>query len=226
MDGGRRRGVPGPKPLLIATRSVHKIAEIRRMGANWDLAFFRPVSLDDALVPRSPAEDNLEPFDTFEKNARSKARHFATVSGLPTVADDSGLEVDELGGRPGVRSRRFAPAHEYPTLGPDEANNRHLLACLEGVPESRRGARYVCVVWFVDPESGQEAHFRGEAPGRVVKHPVGSGGFGYDPLFLDVDAGRTYAELSPREKDERSHRGRAFRELTRFLSRSFAPPQP
>lgn len=201
--------------LLLATRSPHKAREVARILAAAN-AGLRLVTLEDESIPYSPAEESLEPFDTFEENAASKARHFARLSGLPTVADDSGLEVDALGGRPGVRTRRFAPRERYAGLARDEANNRHLLALLRGVPTAGRGARYVCVACFVDPLTGVTAHFRGEAPGRILERPRGGGGFGYDPLFFDDEARCSYAELPAAEKNERSHRGRAFRQLARF----------
>ena len=203
--------------LLLATRSPHKAREVFRIlaaaGAGLDL-----VTLEDESIPYSPAEESLEPFDTFEENAASKARYFAGLSGLATVADDSGLEVDALGGRPGVRTRRFAPRELRAGLSRDEANNRHLVDCLRGVPTAERGARYVCVASFFDPLTGLTANLRGEAPGRILERPRGAGGFGYDPIFLDDEARRSYAELTAEEKNARSHRGRAFRELARFLA--------
>ena len=133
------------------------------------------------------------------------------------MADDSGLEVAALDGRPGVRTKRFAPLERYPGLERDDANNSHLLECLRGLPPAERWAQYVCVACYTDPQSGDMIHFRGEAPGRIVTRPRGQGGFGYDPLFLDMDAGRTYAQLTSDEKHERSHRGRAFRALAAYL---------
>ena len=205
--------------LLLATRSPHKAREVAQILAAAG-AGLRLVTLEDESIPYSPAEESLEPFDTFEENAASKARHFARLSGLATVADDSGLEVDALGGRPGVRTRRFASRERYPGLPRDEANNRYLVDRLRGVPSAQRGARYVCVACFFDPLTGRTAHFRGEAPGRILERPMGMGGFGYDPIFFDDEARRSYAELTAGEKDERSHRGRAFRALARFLASS------
>ena len=205
--------------LLLATRSPHKAREVAQILAAAG-AGLRLVTLEDESIPYSPAEESLEPFDTFEENAASKARHFARLSGLATVADDSGLEVDALGGCPGVRTRRFAPRERYPGLPRDEANNRYLVDRLRGVPSAQRGARYVCVACFFDPLTGRTAHFRGEAPGRILERPRGTGGFGYDPIFFDDEARRSYAELTAGEKDERSHRGRAFRALARFLASS------
>ncbi len=200
--------------LLVATRSAHKIAEIRDILAGVpDLAL---VDLDEAGVPKSPAEDDLEPHDTFEENAISKARYYHSVTGLPTVADDSGLEVEALGGAPGVRSKRFAPGDDLDGLERDLANNRYLLSKLRGLPPEARGARYVCVAALIEPGRAPRL-FRGEAPGRIVDEPRGSGGFGYDAHVLDVQSGGTYAELSLQEKNARSHRGRAFGALAEAL---------
>ena len=206
--------------LLLATRSAHKAREVGRILAQTRSGASRIVTLDEAAVPWSEAEEGLEPFETYEENAASKAHYFAGLTGMATVADDSGLEVDALGGRPGVRTRRFAPPGGYPGLDQDEANNRHLLERLNGVPPAGRGARYVCVACLVVPASGTTVHFRGEAPGRILNRARGSGGFGYDPIFLDEPTAHSYAELSADEKDARSHRGKAFRALAAHLVRS------
>ena len=208
--------------LLLATRSVHKAREVARILAGAGPGVPAIVTLEEADIPWTEAEEDLEPFDTFEENAASKARYFAGLTGMPTVADDSGLEVDALGGRPGVRTKRFAPPGGYPGLDQDEANNRHLLERLDGVPPARRGARYVCVACLVVQASGARAtlHFRGEAPGRILSRSRGSGGFGYDPIFLDERTARSYAELSADEKNARSHRGKAFRALAEHLARA------
>ena len=204
--------------LLLATRSAHKAREVARILRDGWSGDFLLATPEDVSIPRSPVEESLEPFDTFEENAASKARYFARLTGLPTVADDSGIEVDALGGRPGVRTKRFAPPGRYPHLSRDEANNRYLLDRLEHVPPERRGARYVCVAAFIDPAGGETARFRGEAPGRILREARGTGGFGYDPIFHDDELGRTFAELTEAEKNARSHRGRAFRRLARFLA--------
>lgn len=235
--------------LLLATRSAHKTAEVRRIVAAAEAALALPdaaglhaprlrlVDLHEAGIPESPAEDELERFDTFEENAAAKAEWFAALAGIPAVADDSGLEVDVLGGRPGVRTKRFAPVDAYPGLSRDEANNRHLLRLLQGVPPARRGARYVCVASLALPADAfperrersaassapvptalAPASFRGEAPGSILESERGSGGFGYDPIVLAAATNRTYAELAPEEKDRRSHRGQAFRALVRHLA--------
>jgi XTP/dITP diphosphohydrolase len=200
--------------LLVATRSSHKIAEIRDILAGVpDLHLF---DLDEAGVAKSPMEDELEPHDTFEENAISKARYFHALTGLPTVADDSGLEVDALGGAPGVRSKRFAPGDDLEGLERDLANNRYLVSKLQGLAPEARGARYVCVAALIEPGRPPRL-FRGEAPGRIVDTPRGVGGFGYDAHVLDLRSGGTYAELSSEEKNARSHRGRAFGALAAAL---------
>lgn len=214
-----------PIALLLATRNAGKAAEAKRI--------FRAaggptlITLEEAGLVESAEEDDLERFDTFEANASAKARHFALRFGLPTVADDSGLEVAALDGRPGVRSKRFANLADYPGLSRSEANNQHLLGLLEDVFGPARQARYVCVAAFFWPSLVRPAYdafadeapvlFRGEAPGRVLAAPRGEGGFGYDPVILHERLGRSYAEMTPREKDNRSHRGAAFRALVRFL---------
>ena len=208
--------------LLLATRSTHKAREVRRVLGGEGLEQCRVITLEDAGIPWTEEEEGLEPHDTFEENAASKALYFARLSGLATVSDDSGLEVDALGGRPGVRTKRFAPSGRYPGLSQNEANNRYLVQCLDGLPPARRSARYVCVACLVRPTSGMGpesaiASFRGEAPGRILTTARGAGGFGYDPLFFDPELGRSYAELTPAEKDARSHRGRAFRALAEDL---------
>jgi XTP/dITP diphosphohydrolase len=200
--------------LVVATRSVHKMTEIREILA--DVTGLELMDLSDAGVEYDSEEEELEPFHTFEENASSKARYFQSKTGLPTVADDSGLEVDALDGGPGVRTKRFAPGEDLEGEARDRANNAHLLHLLEGTPENNRGARYVCVAALAR-ENGGVAVFRGEAPGVVLESPRGGRGFGYDPVILDVASGRSFAELTAEEKNARSHRGRAFRALGEAL---------
>jgi XTP/dITP diphosphohydrolase len=205
--------------LLVATRSAHKLREIRRILA--DVPELEPVGLEEAGVAWAPEEEGLEPYDTFEENARSKARYFQQRTGLATVADDSGLEVDALEGAPGVRSKRFAAdggqhGPELEGQARDDANNRWLVRRLEGVPQEERTARYVCVAVLLEGE-GREIVTRGEAPGIIVDQPRGAGGFGYDPHFYDPELDRTFAEIPGEEKNARSHRGRAFRALAARL---------
>jgi len=200
--------------LLVATRSQHKIAEIRDILA--DVPDLELVDLDAAGVPESPEEEHLEPHETFEENAVSKARYFFGLTGLPTVADDSGLEVQALGGAPGVRSKRFAPGEGLDGLARDRANNRYLLEQLRALGSPDRRARYVCAAAFV--EDGQPPLvFRGVAPGVIVDEPRGEGGFGYDAHVLDPELGATFAELAAADKNRRSHRGKAFAALGEAL---------
>lgn len=203
----------------MASRSTHKISEIRRIlevAPN-----IRVLDLEEMCIPYDPSEEELERFDTFEENATSKASYFRRVTGLPTVADDSGLEVDLLGGAPGVRSKRFAPTCGREGIELDQANNAHLLALLGDAPLEERTGRYVCVAALErrKPETTgeQPTVVRGVASGLILDVPRGSGGFGYDPLFLDKELGRTFAEISPSEKNARSHRGRAFQALAERL---------
>jgi XTP/dITP diphosphohydrolase len=189
--------------------------EIREILA--DVPDLELLSLDDAGVKYLPEEEGLEPYETFEENARSKAVYFRERSGIPTVGDDSGLEVDALDGAPGVRTKRFAPGDHLEGEVRDQANNAHLLERLAGRPPQERAARYVCVAALAwEPDSVET--FRGEAPGIVMEVPRGQGGFGYDPIILDERSGKSFAELTPEEKNERSHRGRAFRAMGRAIA--------
>jgi XTP/dITP diphosphohydrolase len=190
------------------------MAEIREILAG--VPRLELLALDDLDLPPDPPEDELEPHDSFEENARAKAEHFFRLTGIPTVADDSGIEVDALGGAPGVRSKRYAPGEGLEGLARDLANNRHLLERLRDVPPERRTGRYVCAAALVTGE-GERRTFRGEASGVVVDEPRGEGGFGYDPHMLDPELGFTYAEMSATEKNARSHRGRAFEALRDHL---------
>jgi XTP/dITP diphosphohydrolase len=206
--------VSGRHTLLLATRNPGKVREMREMlAAHPALAL---VGLDEAGVDERPEDDAVEAFDTFEENALAKARHYAARSGLPALADDSGIAVDALGGAPGVRSRRFAPDHEVRGGAQDEANNRHLLRLLEGEPPERRTARYVCAAAIVTPD-GRELVRTGTCEGVILPGPRGSGGFGYDPLFYVPDEGCTFGELAPERKNAISHRGRAVRAAVEAL---------
>ena len=196
--------------LVVATRSPHKLTEIRRVLEK-DPGL-RVLSLDEAGIPASPEEDGIEAFDTFEENARAKAAYFNSLCGAATIADDSGLEVDVLDGAPGVRSKRFAPAPDLTGEERDHANNEHLVKLLASHKPGRRTGRYVCVA-VLHFGIGEPMVFRGEAPGTIVLEPRGEDGFGYDPHFQDAETGKTFAELDPEEKDARSHRGKAFRAL-------------
>jgi len=156
---------------------------------------------------------------TFEENARKKAEHYSRLApGKLVLADDSGLEVDALGGAPGVRSARYAADESSApasNLSVDEANNARLLRELASVADKARTARYVCVL-AVARDGGTLAAFRGEAAGVIARAPRGTGGFGYDPLFYFPALGRTFAELAPQEKAAVSHRGDAFRKFLQW----------
>ncbi len=212
-------GLAGRPRLVVATRSAAKLRELATL-----LALPRAVllSLDDAGVPADievPEEGS-----TFAANARAKARAYARLTGLPTLADDSGLEVDALGGGPGVRTRRFAGERAT-----DAENNARLLEVLGDLPPERRGARYVCVLSVAMPDRAGPrggvpivAEARGTCRGRIALAPRGSGGFGYDPIFepaREPPGGRTFGQYSTEEKHRISHRGRAARRLAPKLIR-------
>jgi XTP/dITP diphosphohydrolase len=187
--------------LLVASRNRKKLAELRRVldGAGVALTL---LSLDDVAAFDEVPETGA----TFEENALAKARDAFRATGLPSVADDSGLEVDALNGMPGVLSARWSGRH-----GEDLANTALLLAQLQDVPDSRRGAAFVSACALVS--SSGEVVVRGVWPGSIVREPRGDGGFGYDPVFVPSGASRTAAELTPDEKDAVSHRGRALAAL-------------
>ncbi len=204
--------------LLLATRSADKVREIRRIlaaaGCTVEIE-----SLDEAHVHWNSAEERIEEHDSFLANARAKAEYFARLTGRPTVADDSGIEVISLGGAPGVRSKRFAP--ESARLSGkelDAANNAELLRRLRGADAARRRACYVCVAVLLRKPSGPPEAFTGRSWGRILEEPRGSGGFGYDPLFLHEGLERSFGEAEPDEKDARSHRGEAFRLVAAALA--------
>lgn len=192
--------------ILLATRNPGKIREFRQALAGL------PVELQ--VRPDLPGEP--EEGATFLENARRKARAAARFAGMWALADDSGLEVDALGGGPGVRSARWSGR------GP-EGNNDLLLKELEGVPLERRTARFRAAVVLAAPDGSIVAEAEGTCEGLIGLERRGSGGFGYDPLFLLPDLGRTMAELDPEEKNARSHRGRALRALREILTRTPPP---
>lgn len=204
--------------LLVATRSAGKQREIRRVlePAGHEVLF-----PDEAGVPTFPTEEALELGESFETNARRKAEYFCRRTGLPTVADDSGLEVLALGGLPGVRSRRWSGA-TGPQDEVDRANNEELLRRLRGAPPERRRARYRCVLVLLRHPDAVPEVFEGLATGTILEAPRGSGGFGYDPLFFSDDLQKTFGEATPEEKDRVSHRGRALRALLDVLGHSAA----
>jgi XTP/dITP diphosphohydrolase len=202
--------------LLAATRSRGKQPEIRRILEPAGLEVSFP---DERGIWESTVEDTLENAESFEGNARRKAEYFARLTGLPTVADDSGLEVFSLGGAPGVRSRRFA-GEVGSAEAVDAANNAELLRRLRGAPESRRRARYRCVLVLLREPDGIPETFEGVCGGRILESPRGKGGFGYDPLFYSDELEQTFGEASPEEKDRVSHRGRALRALAAAMTQA------
>jgi XTP/dITP diphosphohydrolase len=185
--------------VLVASRNQKKLAELRRVLDGAGVSGLELVSLAD--VPEFP--EAPETGATFEENAMAKARDGFVATGLPCVADDSGLAVDALNGMPGVLSARWSGQH-----GQDEANYRLLLAQLSDVPAERRGAAFVSACALVS--AAGETVVRGEWPGTIATAPRGVGGFGYDPVFVPIGSQRSAAELSPAEKDAVSHRGRAL----------------
>lgn len=192
--------------LLVASLNPGKARELARLV---EAAGFRVLALRD----RGVVEAFEETFGTYEENARGKALHYARITGLVTVADDSGIEVDALGGEPGPRSARYGGE------GLDDAGRcRHLLRALEGVPDEARTARYVAVAAIARP-SGPDAVrlFHGTVEGRIMTAMRGSGGFGYDPLFYYPPFEATFAEVSEERKNRVSHRGVAFARLAAFL---------
>ncbi|TAK02975.1 MAG: non-canonical purine NTP pyrophosphatase [Chloroflexota bacterium] len=204
----------GRPRLVVATRSLHKLRELVEL---FHLEHGVLLSLDDLGIAGEPVEDGA----TFEANARIKARFAAEATGLPSLADDSGIEVDALGGGPGVHTRRYA--------GPDAtdaSNNAKLLAALSGLPPERRGARYVCVLALALPEAraprggARLILRRGTSRGRIGTAPRGDAGFGYDPIFepaVEPPGGRTLGQYATSEKHAISHRARAARRMTAVL---------
>jgi XTP/dITP diphosphohydrolase len=195
--------------LLLASRARHKVAELQDL---LDLPGVTLVTPDEVGIEGEPVEDS----DSFEGNAEIKARYYADRSGMPVLADDSGLEVDALDGRPGVYTKRYAG--EDPT---DIENNTKLLGELDGLPAARRGARYQCVLAFIDPALDIAPVLRaGSFEGRIATAPRGDGGFGYDPIFepeSEPPGARTVGQMTAAEKHAQSHRGKAARSMAEYL---------
>jgi XTP/dITP diphosphohydrolase len=190
--------VAEPRRIVLATRNPHKVAEIVRLAGATNIVF-------ESLADHPDVPDVPETGRTFAQNARLKARAVAAATGMPALADDSGLEVDALGGEPGVYSARYA--------GPganDAANCDLLLARLAEVPDDERTARFRCVIAYRHPD-GREWTVEGACEGRIGRECRGESGFGYDPLFFPVGQQRTFAEMKGAEKDALSHRGQAVR---------------
>jgi XTP/dITP diphosphohydrolase len=192
-----------PTRIVIASGNPGKLAEIARLLA--------PLGIDVVAQGALNVVDAEETGTTFEENALIKARHASAETGLAAIADDSGLAVDALGGRPGVYSARYAGSDAS-----DTDNVTKLLAELDGVVN--RAAAFHCVACFVEPAAENALIGRGAWHGEILTAPRGAGGFGYDPVFLDPETGRSAAELEAFEKDARSHRGQALRALVEALA--------
>jgi len=197
--------------LVVATRNQHKVREIAVLLAEAELAV-EAVTIDEV----APTAELREDEDTFEGNALAKARQASAACSLPAIADDSGIEVDALGGAPGVRSARWAgePCD-------DGRNNEKMLRELSVVPATRRTARYRCAAAFVDVAKNVEVVRSGTCEGVLLSKAQGTGGFGYDPLFFLPSLGRTMAEIDLVEKNRLSHRATAFRALAQALRENF-----
>lgn len=192
--------------IVLATRNKNKIEEIKRMSAGLPISI---LSLDD--FPNCP--DVVEDKDTFEGNAIKKAVAACQCTGKPAMADDSGLEVTALNGRPGVYSSRYAGGT---VPASDAKNNEKLLAELEAVPDEKRGAQFVCCIALAFSDGAVKTFF-GVTRGRISREPRGTRGFGYDPLFVPEGHAKSFGELSGEEKDTLSHRGKALGKLIEFL---------
>jgi len=204
---GREKGGGDAPVIVLATRNRGKLVEIVRLLGE-SIARGRLVTIDEIAPTVRLDEDG----DTFEANALQKARQASIATGLPAIADDSGLEVDVLGGAPGVYSARYAGEPSD-----DARNNQKLLDALKGVPGDERSGRFRCVAAYVDPARGIEIVRDGSCEGQVLTAPRGTLGFGYDPLFLVPRLGKTMAELPIDEKNQLSHRAAAFRALALVL---------
>ncbi|MCZ6835329.1 MAG: RdgB/HAM1 family non-canonical purine NTP pyrophosphatase [Planctomycetota bacterium] len=197
--------------LLLATSNPHKIEEVEAILESLGIEVVGLDSLDE--IPNEPIEDG----DTFEANARLKAIGYAEATGRICLADDSGLEVDALGGAPGVHSARYAGIGNTRDER-DAANNEKLLRELESIPDEQRTARFVCAMCLATPEGKILAETRGEFEGVIAREPKGANGFGYDPLLFLLDVNCTSAELSPEAKNARSHRGEATKLMAKLIN--------
>ncbi|MDD2217414.1 MAG: RdgB/HAM1 family non-canonical purine NTP pyrophosphatase [Eubacteriales bacterium] len=191
--------------VVVASRNKHKIEEIQSIVGKFG---YHTVSRDEAGVPTVEIEEDAE---TFEANSYKKAYEIMKMCNYITIADDSGLSVDALGGAPGVHSARFAGED-----ADDLANNKKLISLLENVPDEQRGARFVSVITLIYPD-GEVIYARGECLGHIISKPRGNNGFGYDPYFVPRGHEKTFAELTMEEKNKISHRALALAELEREL---------
>ena len=190
---------------VLASKNQHKLAEISKIVAQFGMELVLQSELGLDI-------DVDETGETFEENSMLKARAVMEASGMPAIADDSGLMVDALDGAPGVYSARYGGIHDRT----DEERYRYLLSNLENVPEEKRGAKFVSVITLLYPD-GHAIVARGECPGTILHAPRGENGFGYDPVFFVTSEGKSMAELSPERKNEISHRARALQVLAARL---------
>lgn len=200
------------RKILLATRSAGKLRELAGILHE---AGLEAITLDELGIVPSDEEEHIEAFDTFEDNALAKARYFNRMTGLATMADDSGLLVNVLGGAPGVWSKRYSGRNDLSGQPLDDANNAKLVR--ELAPHADRRARYGCAAAYVD--SAVEEVATGEVHGSIVHTPCGSGGFGYDPFFYCDELKQTFGEAGVEAKQQVSHRARAFRALVDALRR-------
>ena len=191
--------------IVAATGNKHKIVEIERITKQFGLDV---ITKAEAGVPDLDVEENGT---TFEENSKIKAEAIMLATGMPAIADDSGIEVDALDGAPGVYSARFSGEDAT-----DESNNDKLLELMKDVPDDKRGARFVSVITLCYPD-GRTLVARGECPGAINRAPLGTNGFGYDPLFVPDGFDRTYAQITAEEKNDISHRAHALRKLKKLL---------
>ena len=204
-----------PPRFVLATKNAKKVVEMKAALAGLGLEL---VALD-AVCPTAPTA--IENGSRFEENATIKARHYAALAGLPCIADDSGLEVDALGGEPGVLSSSYAGKE-----GDDAANNAKLLRELTGRGPAERGAQFRCVIVVAGADAEVVFRSEGVVRGVILERPSGDGGFGYDPLFWYPEFGRTFAEIPIERKNGVSHRGRALAELSRALPTILGKTEP
>ncbi len=197
-----------PNRIVLASGNAGKLKEMAVLLQRLDIEVVAQSELG--------VEDADETGTTFAENSLQKARHAAEATGLPAIADDSGLSVDALHGAPGVYSARYSGVDAT-----DERNNLKLLAALKGTAMSDRGAAFHCVATFVHPDGSPPLVARGEWRGSILTAPQGAAGFGYDPLFLDVASGKSSAELTAEQKNARSHRGKALRQLLELIEKHY-----
>lgn len=195
------------KTVIAASKNKHKIDEISKITEKYGI---RVISRDEAGIEDFEIEEDGK---TFEENSFKKAKAIFDITGKTTIADDSGLSVDYLGGAPGVYSARFAGEGAS-----DDKNNEKLLKALEGVAYGERSAKFICVITLI-LESGESIVARGECKGHIIEHEVGECGFGYDPVFIPEGYSLTYAQMSEQEKNSISHRANALKALEEELSK-------